>query len=173
MEIFKYAGGHGLKILQSCELKVCDPRYFNDPLEFCPQDAPSITQEDVEAKFADIGFLTNIYQHNHEIREKCRTVVDFLNSVRDDNTWWIDFFLKKFTDPQRFPPGMFVEVAARHVGVICFSQTCDDILMWSHYGNCHRGMVIQFDPNFFGTENLDPVEYAGDRPTYNSVFDVI
>jgi len=34
MEIFKYAGTHGIKILESCQLKVCDPRSFNDPFEF-------------------------------------------------------------------------------------------------------------------------------------------
>lgn len=31
------------------------------------------------------------------------------------------------------------------VGVYCVSATCDDILMWSHYGDYHRGICLEFD----------------------------
>jgi len=172
MEIFKYAGTHGIKILESCQLKVCDPRSFNDPFEFCPQAARAITAADVEAKFGDVGFLTNVYEKNREIRDKCPSVAEFLNSIEKDKTRWVEFFLKKFSDADKFPPDKFAEIAARYVGVICFSQTCDDILMWSHYANYHCGMVIEFDANYFGIENLDPVEYGTERPIYNPVFDI-
>jgi len=37
--------------------------------------------------------------------------------------------------------------ANTHLGVISFSKTYDKVLMWSHYANDHKGMVIGFDMN--------------------------
>lgn len=31
------------------------------------------------------------------------------------------------------------------VTVCCFSSNCDNILMWSHYANCHKGICFKFD----------------------------
>jgi len=33
----------------------------------------------------------------------------------------------------------------KHLRVFCVSETSDNILMWSHYGELHRGAVIEFD----------------------------
>jgi hypothetical protein len=30
-------------------------------------------------------------------------------------------------------------------GVLCLSERPDDILLWSHYGNSHRGLCLEFD----------------------------
>ena len=74
------------------------------------------------------------------------------------NTWcWVD------------------EVAARpqagavtsHVGLLCLSEVHDDILMWAHYADCHRGVCLIFDPAepFFAT--AQPVHYREERPHVN------
>jgi hypothetical protein len=48
-------------------------------------------------------------------------------------------------------------------GIACFSKVRDDILMWAHYGDKHKGLCLEFDGsdncNFFG-EAL-PVEVCG------------
>lgn len=31
------------------------------------------------------------------------------------------------------------------MGVISFSETRDNLLMWAHYADCHRGVLIEFD----------------------------
>lgn len=38
------------------------------------------------------------------------------------------------------------ESIEKETGVLCFSETNDNILMWSHYANSHKGIVIGFDP---------------------------
>lgn len=35
------------------------------------------------------------------------------------------------------------------LGMLCLSAVCDNILMWSHYANGHRGIALQFDKNGF------------------------
>lgn len=171
MRLFKYLTETGTKVLETCELKASDPREFNDPFEFCPQVETDIPVEAVEKKLQDRDFLENIHKRLPAIRQKHATLADFLHSIENEKPRWVDFFLKRFSEPRQFCPDTVAEIAARHVGVICFSQVFDDILMWSHYANCHRGMVIEFDEATFG-KNLDAVEYENERPRYSPVFDV-
>jgi len=46
-------------------------------------------------------------------------------------------------------------------GIVCFSKVRDDILMWAHYADKHRGLCFEFDGSsncrFFG--EAQPVEY--------------
>ncbi|MBW4891470.1 DUF2971 domain-containing protein [Mucilaginibacter sp. HMF5004] len=33
----------------------------------------------------------------------------------------------------------------RDIGICCFSEIQDNLLMWAHYSNCHKGVCIEFD----------------------------
>jgi len=48
---------------------------------------------------------------------------------------------RRFSDPQSFD----VDAIIRRVGVCCFSDVNDSILMWSHYADEHKGICIGFD----------------------------
>jgi len=54
----------------------------------------------------------------------------------------------------------------RETGICCFSEKRDDILMYSHYGDCHRGICLEFDASdkssLFGQAR--PVIYREDYP---------
>lgn len=43
------------------------------------------------------------------------------------------------------------------LGVICFTSKVDNLLMWSHYGNNHEGICVEFDANsrFFNGQYND------------------
>ncbi len=51
-------------------------------------------------------------------------------------------------------------------GMLCFSAARDDILMWAHYADKHRGLCFEFDGSdnclFFG--EAQPVEYEDYTP---------
>jgi hypothetical protein len=78
-------------------------------------------------------------------------------------------------DPDKFH--QIVNKSVRKVldkrGIACFSKTNNDILLWSHYADYHRGCVLTFDvlqdPGFF----LFPfnVIYQADYPDYNHLKD--
>ncbi|GAB3983210.1 hypothetical protein GCM10028806_56140 [Spirosoma terrae] len=38
-----------------------------------------------------------------------------------------------------------LEEAVRNVGICCFSRSCTNILMWSHYAYNHMGVCLEFD----------------------------
>lgn len=171
MGIFKYVGSHGTKILRNCESKASDPREFNDPFEFCPHVETDISLAAIEKKMEDKGFLENIHKRIPYVQQKCPTFASFLESIERQKPEWIEWFLKHFSDPAKLWPDTFAEIAAKHIRVVCFSRIPDSILMWSHYADCHRGMVIEFDDATFGN-NLDTVEYDLARAKYSPVFDV-
>jgi hypothetical protein len=53
------------------------------------------------------------------------------------------------------------------LGVYCFSERPNDILMWSHYAACHRGVVVRFDMSkwpFKSFSQLWRVRYESARP---------
>jgi hypothetical protein len=63
----------------------------------------------------------------------------------------------------------------RNVGVACFSEKVDDLLMWSHYANGHRGFCLEFDTHyapFAEAGKLHQVKYSHAYPGLNPV-DVI
>lgn len=51
-------------------------------------------------------------------------------------------------------------------GIVCFSKVRDDILMWAHYADKHKGLSLEFDGSsnciFFG--EAQPVEYEDYTP---------
>lgn len=62
---------------------------------------------------------------------------------------------------------MYQDTVTSQVGVMCISEIADDILMWAHYADSHRGICLVFDPNdaFFAT--AQPVLYREERPRVN------
>ncbi|HLW54684.1 MAG TPA: DUF2971 domain-containing protein [Candidatus Angelobacter sp.] len=55
---------------------------------------------------------------------------------------------------------------ACHFGMLCFSTDWENPLLWSHYGDRHRGMVLGIDVN---DEKLKKVKYVRDRPVLKAV----
>jgi hypothetical protein len=48
-------------------------------------------------------------------------------------------------------------------GIICFCDTLEDPVLWSHYADHHRGIVLEVD--HWKNEQLHPVTYTDERPT--------
>ena len=62
---------------------------------------------------------------------------------------------------------MYHRTVTSQVGVMCLSEVHDDILMWAHYADSHRGVCFVFNPTepFFAT--AQPVHYREERPRVN------
>lgn len=59
---------------------------------------------------------------------------------------------------------------SRHSGVLCLTSNPDSVVMWSHYGDGHRGIVLEFErswPMFAEAEALRRVEYVRERPRWD------
>lgn len=60
----------------------------------------------------------------------------------------------------------------RDTGVLSLSAEPSSNLMWSHYGDAHRGICIEFDFEALKPLCPLPVIYSADRPSFNIVKDV-
>jgi len=54
-------------------------------------------------------------------------------------------------------------------GISCFSETSNEILMWSHYANKHQGFCLEFDTRFDPFNRAMNVNYSHQVPHINPV----
>ena len=66
---------------------------------------------------------------------------------------------------------IFVQLACKKLhelfGVICFSGTLKDPVLWSHYADRHRGIVIEVD-HYIDPQRIIEVKYTNERPTLDA-----
>jgi hypothetical protein len=70
--------------------------------------------------------------------------------------------------PERYDD--FPDLALRHIfaqvsetlGVLSFTDAVEDPVLWSHYGDSHRGMALGFE--FPTLEEIKPVQYSDNKP---------
>lgn len=62
-----------------------------------------------------------------------------------------------------------VQAFLDHRGVTCFSERCDDLLMWSHYGGKYQGFCLEFDPAKANFGKVKKVTYSNELPLLDLV----
>jgi hypothetical protein len=152
--LYKYSSftAQNLENLKNQTIYFNSPRNFNDPYDCSVTPTIQIpTDADVESirnKFlreATIG--SSVFEQiQSATTERLREM--FMNSAKD-------VAAKKVK-----------EFSARG-GVSCFSEGCDDLLMWGHYGGNYGGFCLEFDTSYFS--KLQKVQYSTSMPTFDPV----
>jgi hypothetical protein len=57
------------------------------------------------------------------------------------------------------------------IGIICYSESINDPVIWSHYADCHRGLSFGFE--FEPTDGLFKVEYPENEMRAQLDFDIL
>ncbi|MDR3695276.1 DUF2971 domain-containing protein [Mucilaginibacter sp.] len=108
-----------------------NPEDFNDPYD-CNLDFDfECTRVELEAFFREINNMPeNAYRKKSEseLQEEITKCVDNPEVLRQRNR-------------EQSIDGI------KRIGVCCFSEHDDRLLMWSHYGNKHQGACLTFDIN--------------------------
>ena len=65
----------------------------------------------------------------------------------------------------------YARTVRSEIGVLCISEVCDDILMWSHYADFHRGICLEFDGEAMFMQHANRVTYAKHRPKIDAYRD--
>lgn len=76
----------------------------------------------------------------------------------------------------KYKDGSIGKEIIKRVGVLSLSKDALNILMWSHYANYHKGIVLEFRIPFHGKKSEEkrihellvpfPVRYSNERPIY-------
>jgi hypothetical protein len=131
-------------IFKNKQMFFSSPKIFNDPFDCQLDTNPSSSRDDI------VSFLKRA-----------------LPSATQDE---IQFYLDTATNnPNKFREILVDAVKFDKRGILCLSQSPDNIVLWSHYANYHEGVCLKFDmsknPDFFLTPLY--VEYTKDYPAYN------
>ena len=174
MLLYKYIDQNIVNILKDLTLKVNDPEEFNDPFDCKPGIIPFQTNGERKGfiknkdildyyydKFRQKGMVSNKKEFKARWRERRLNILESLDDVGQaarqawESVHTSDFFL-----------------------ILCLSDEIknnyDEILMWSHYTDGHKGARVKIDTDHISTPCIEvkDIKYLEDRPSFH-VSDII
>lgn len=193
MPLFKYVTFKKIDVLENAHIRFTQPLAFNDPFELFPRFVGFAPEKDVEEftqeYFSNGSEIEKMLEEswNKEIRKYEGLNIPFSlveNLMREKfdqvkpsaMTFLNDFMSMKGPQFREMALDIIMKALNRTIGILCFSEVPDNILMWSHYASNHTGFVIEFDENqsFFGQRSKEngirrcvrKVRYSNERPQF-------
>jgi len=170
--LFKYCDARGIDILQSLRLKVSPPNQFNDPFEFPPKVDFCIDNTDVKNRLTDPNWLRSAWEPSETETSFEQFLTRHQSTFENATPEQAEGVRRKFQENAVRDQEGVVNFISKTYALACYSELPDNLLMWSHYTDRHRGIVIQFDlKNSFFSEaaNLMPVSYRSDRASASMI----
>jgi hypothetical protein len=158
-QIFKYVNSERIDILEKLLIRFTQPSCFNDPFEmrlpvegYIPEkldEAQEIVNRRMYQRFVLSGGGGKLsYEEFERIQNKHNQAN--IERLKFDPTY------RKQTAIARD----FRNWDAK-VGIFSLSAAEKNLLMWAHYADSHRGLLIEFDPKhpFFNASNPSDAEF--------------
>lgn len=143
---YRVLNEHSLKILTHNEIYLPSPSEFNDPFDckipvMIEGSGDFYEREMIQFFQKNMPALTEA-----QIKELANYVGKFGNPL----------LMKQAAE-------LFAKAVSTTIGVYCMSIKKDDILMWSHYANSHKGLCFEFKKDYF-FKNAKKVKYQSSYP---------
>jgi hypothetical protein len=148
------------RLLLNSELYFPRPKEFNDPFDCCPASSFSYSTQDELATYI-CGLYRRQKPHLSRAERRRQVSIDCKKLLRKSKHER-DQIIKSV-----------IEESVNSAGVLSLSTKHNNILMWSHYADSHRGVCFRFKASsttpFFG--RAQPVIYQSARPVLNPIRD--
>lgn len=174
MILHKYVKySYGIDIINRLRIKVSSPKDFNDPFEFLPK-VTDLSPEQIDAVLSNGEYLQNLYNYgikSGKINKPYKLFMEEQNSpigrakLSEKMVILADVLRRACKEMQKESGDIAL--------MTCFcegsSDNPDEILMWSHYADAHKGLRIAFDSKVLDSQDVSfiKVEYAPDRIELN------
>jgi hypothetical protein len=174
--LFKYLPSERLDFFETFRLRYSQPAVFNDPFEgkpFYPGLVPSEAMAgSYPRRFAKV--LREQYESMDAEFRKNMAFDVFALLMDHMKPELYDIFQQ--VDESFIPEinSMMNETFCEKMGALSLSEVRDNLLMWSHYAESHKGFVVEFDPrhHLFISKNvgaddlwqLHKIGYVSERP---------
>ena len=121
-------------VLLRNELFFSSPRDFNDPFDCrIPLNFSLLDSEEKLSQYLSYG------------RQRREAETTMSKEDLDDMMSKFELRLRTERDKtQEFYNSLYFEGVDNHYGVLSLTEKWNSILMWSHYGDCHRGYCVGF-----------------------------
>jgi hypothetical protein len=185
MRLFKYVSPERVDILLNGRIRFTQAADFNDPFEIVPHLAAFLPPGDEDAYLGQLAPDAQVMFEQALDKELATLPLppELLAAERmlilqqfsgSDAIQLMKNMLPKIIEYGRPTFGRHVqEDVGERIGVLSLAESPTNLLMWAHYGSCHRGFAIEFElshPFFNQTAppaaigRLMKVVYSNSRP---------
>ncbi|HEX7515716.1 MAG TPA: DUF2971 domain-containing protein [Chthoniobacterales bacterium] len=169
---YKYMSAYyALKTLRDLELKITPPNQFNDPFEFSPRVICSSPEREAKRILKLKAEIKGMYEEEKQLGIFRGNFREYRERMRRMRPTLISGVAGKMHEANAHLQHNYLDGISRDVGVLSLSARPNSIVMWGHYGDKHRGMVIGFDTAwevFRSGKGLRSVRYDRKRLTWDS-----
>lgn len=153
-KLYKYSSftAQNLENLKNQQIYFNSPKNFNDPYD-CSVIPVIKTPSDNDVEILRAQFLRDKIGNEETQR-------DFVNATRQTLREMIVRSAQKMATAK-------VKEFSETRGVSCFSEGCDNLLMWAHYGGNYKGFCLEFDTNRL--PEFHKVQYSELMPQFDPV----
>jgi len=169
--VYKYCDQRGIDILRHRELKITPPNQFNDPFEFTPRVTCSNPHGEVKRLLRDKNTIKEIYLEAKADGAFVGNFRDFRRRFKKARPALTEPLIAANPTVSAETQNEFQNNVSAELGVLCMSSRRDSIVMWGHYCDKHRGLVVRFDKSFAvfqSGKGLRRVNYVHERIIYDS-----
>jgi len=146
---------HTLENLKAGSIWFSSPSAFNDPFDCAFQViAPDLPQKDTERAIA--------WVRSHLPPEQLAQVTPFLEPPTAEFRQTTAHLVQQMFEKER-------SNEIETVGLSCLSAKNDDLLMWGHYADGHRGFCLEFDTSQEPFTHALPVNYPPTIPQFSPI----
>jgi len=172
MTLFKYTTHFGLNVLRDLQLKVTPPNELNDPFEFTPYVGGRVTEDHIHDLIASIP-PRDVYDEMIKSGEKLPPFEQFEEFAKRTPRGNLKSVIPIFQQSYESVIAAQSDLVSKRMGLICFSEQENDILLWSHYTDGHKGMLLEFNSShqyFKLNSRFSKVKYTDTRVAYDPLW---
>lgn len=152
--------GRVLDIVENSRIYLSPPTAFNDPFDCMPPVRCILNDEEFSSYLLKQMLRRYPQYTEQQVNQYLHTVVG--NGELDPRHEPLASQAQKMAHDEMF----------KSLGVYCASEKNNDVLMWAHYADSHRGICLEFNGNSGIMRLAKKVTYANSRPTVR-LFDTI
>jgi hypothetical protein len=168
--IYKYFGKYGVQAVEDFELKVTPPNEFNDLFECTPRPSTkALSRQEFDKIIDSEAGKKALKEALLKSEKRRRAFAKFDNRDRLYDQFVADSLRAGIRQPIC---ETLLHLISKYFGLICFCEDPQHLLMWSHYSDGHKGIVIGFDPSKLNLRAIDPVSYMPRRVELNPPFQI-
>lgn len=155
--LYKYVTVDRVDIFHHSMIRFTQPSALNDPFELCPL-IESLLPDEMVGDILEPNFqlleeaLRSLYRSKpeafnsrlseDEVVEIVRINPDFQRQIYQGFGPQLRYFLKMLLPNAK---STMKDVMHKKIGILSLSEDNDNILLWSHYADSHRGFTIEFN----------------------------
>ena len=164
---------HALRMIKDPWIKITPPIQFNDFYELTPQPAKRVRSENFKDFLEEKGALRLMAVRLSRIFDKQIEPAHLQRIATKDPRFWREV-VRFYVGRMRVGfASDFLRVASCTNGVVCFTENPLSHLMWNHYGDGGKGIVIGFSTQtrWFQELGVDKVRDHGKPPILSDGLD--